>query len=147
VGIVDNISAGDRTGSGRLNHLGYIYKNEKKKYDKALAWYLLAAMENNSIAQSNIGALYYNGHGVPKNYLCALKWLLKATEGFSWLATCNHIGNLFGNGYGVPLNKYKALEWYCHGGDYANINRLKKQGYHRSAIDKGKLNYIIDVLY
>jgi TPR repeat protein len=25
---------------------------------------------------NNIGVLYFDGKGVPKNYLCALKWLL-----------------------------------------------------------------------
>jgi TPR repeat protein len=112
-----------------------------------LAWFIIAARENHPISQNNIGVLYNHGHGVPKNYLCALKWYLKAAEGNTTEKTANHIGNLFENGYGVPLDKYKALEWYCHGGDKANISRLNGEGYIRSSTDKSKFNPIIDLFY
>jgi TPR repeat protein len=130
-----------------MYEIGWLYNFDKKQYDKALAWYLLAAMENNSFAYNNIGVLYYDGNGVPENYLCTLKWYLKAVEGNVHVDHSNNIGELFENGYGVPLNKYKALEWYCHRGDKADINRLKSEGYHRSATDKSKCNSIIDSLY
>jgi TPR repeat protein len=130
-----------------LNWIGYVYDTEKKQYDKALAWYFLAAMENNSYAQCNIGFLYYNGKGVPKNYLCALKWYLKAAEGYEFGITPSIIGKLFENGQGVPLYKYKALEWYCHGEDKILRERLNNQGYLLSVEDKSKFNSIIDSLY
>jgi TPR repeat protein len=123
-----------------MNWIGLIYDTEKKQYDKALAWYLLAAMENNSHAQNNIGELYRNGEAVPQNYLCTLKWYLKAVEENVHVDHSNNIGELFENGYGVPLDKYKTLEWYCHGGNKAKINKLKDQGYHRSAADKSKFS-------
>jgi TPR repeat protein len=53
--------------------IGYTYYTEKKQYDKALAWYLLAARENSCDAQNNIGVLYYYGCVVPKNYMCAIE--------------------------------------------------------------------------
>jgi TPR repeat protein len=130
-----------------LNWIGLAYYFDKKQYDKAVAWYILAAMENNSIAQNSIGFLYYNGYGVPENYLCALKWLLKSAERFKYENTPNTIGKLFEYGQGVPLDKYRALEWYCHGEDKANVNRLKSEGYHMSAADKSKFNYSIASLY
>jgi TPR repeat protein len=144
---VDNVSGGDRVGSDRMKQIGFVYKNEKKQYDKALAWYILAARGNNSVAQNNIGILYYNGYSVPKNYLCALKWFLKAAEQNEYENTPNNIGLSLENGRGVPLNKYKALEWYCHGGDKSRRDRLKREGYHRSASNKSKFNYIIDSFY
>jgi hypothetical protein len=124
-----------------LTTFGFVYKTEQKQYDKALAWYLLAARENDSAAYNNIGALYFDGLAVPKNYLCALKWFLKSAEGNGDGNTPTYIGWLFENGYGVPLDKYKALEWYCHGGDKSYIKTLKDQGYHRSETDKSKFNY------
>jgi TPR repeat protein len=130
-----------------MNSIGYVYKNDKKQYDKALAWYLLAARENESAAQNNIGELYYYGDGVPQNYLCALKWYLKAAEGIDIDNTPNAIGHLFEDGDGVPLDKYKALEWYCHGEDKSYRDRLKSEGYHRSTADKSKFNSTIDSLY
>jgi hypothetical protein len=104
-------------------------------------------MENNSYAQHNLGILYYNGHIVPKNYLCALKWYLKAVEQNKVGSTPNNIGWLFEHGQGAPLDKYKALEWYCHGGDPTYRDRLKDQGYHQSATDKSMFNYITNLLY
>ncbi|KAI8877566.1 hypothetical protein K501DRAFT_160877, partial [Backusella circina FSU 941] len=61
--------------------------------------------------QTNIGYLYDNGFGVPKNYLCAIKWWLNAAEQNN-MVDLNHIGVLFENGRGVPHNTLKALEWY-----------------------------------
>jgi TPR repeat protein len=130
-----------------LNHYGYVYYSDKKQYDKALAWSILAAMENNSYAQSSIGELYRDGLAVPINYLCALKWYLKAAEQCEYEYTPNNIGWLFENGYGVPLDKYKALEWYCHGEIKTHRDTLKSEGYHLSASDMGTFNYITDSLY
>jgi TPR repeat protein len=130
-----------------MRYIGFIYGTDKKQYNKALGWYILAAMENNSTAYNNIGALYHNGYGVPQNYLCALKWLLKAAEQCEYEYTPYNIGILFEDGYGVPPNKYKALEWHCHGGIKADINTLNNQGYHLSATDKSKSNSTIDSLY
>jgi TPR repeat protein len=124
--VADNVSGERRIGGDKLNHFGYVYQHEKQQYDKALAWYLLAAMENNSIAQNNIGTLYRDGLAVPKNYLCAMKWFLKSAEQNEYENTTNSIGKLFENGYDVPLDKYKALEWYCHGGSKTHQDRLKK---------------------
>jgi TPR repeat protein len=127
-----------------LNHFGYVYQHDKKQYDKALAWYLLAAMENNSTSQNNIGTLYRDGVAVPKNYMCAMKWLLKSAEQNEYENTPTNIGDLIEHGHGVPLDKYRALEWFCHGGDKSYRDRLKNQGYHRSSADKSKFNSIIN---
>jgi TPR repeat protein len=144
---VDNVSVGGYSGSDRMKQIGFEYHTEKKQYDKALAWYLLAAKENNSHAQNCIGVLYYDGEAVPKNYLCALKWHLKAAEQNYDGSTPNNIGKFFEYGQCVPLDKYKALEWYCRGGDKTSRDRLKSEGYHRSDIDKSKFNSTIDSLY
>jgi TPR repeat protein len=42
-----------------MRHIGAVYRFDKKQYDKAVAWYLLAARENNSKTQNIIGVLYY----------------------------------------------------------------------------------------
>jgi TPR repeat protein len=145
--IADNISAGGYSGSDRMEHIGWAYKTEKKQNDRALAWFILAAMENYPRAQNNIGNLYYHGEGVPKNYLCTLKWYLKAAEKVDTDYTPNYIGLLFEDGRGISLDKYKALEWHCRGWDKTHRDRLIGEGYHRSATDKSKFNHIIDSLY
>jgi hypothetical protein len=90
---------------------------------------------------------HHNGNGVPKNNMCALKWYLKAAEQNKDEFAPNNIGKLFENGHGVPLDKYKALEWFCHGGYKTDRDRLKNEGFHRSATDKSKFNSIIASLY
>jgi TPR repeat protein len=128
-----------------MYNIGLAYHSDKN--EKALAWFILAAMENNSKAQNTIGILYYYGDGVPQNYLCALKWYLKAAEQCEYANTPNNIGWLFEDGYGVPLDKYKAVEWYYHEGNKFHLDRLKGEGYHLSATDKSKSNSTIDSLY
>jgi TPR repeat protein len=130
-----------------MKRIGWVYHYYKKQYDKALAWYILAAMENNSAVYNNIGILYDDGDGVPENYLCALKWYLKAAEGNDIGTVPNNIGVLFEDGCGVPLDKYKALEWYCQGGIITGIDRLKDEDYHLSITDESKSNSTIDSLY
>jgi TPR repeat protein len=43
-----------------------------------MAWYQLAANQNNSFAQNSIGVLYDNGFGVPQDYYIAMNYYLKA---------------------------------------------------------------------
>jgi TPR repeat protein len=107
----------------------------------------LAVREHHPGAQRNVGLLYKYGLAVPQNYMCALKWYLKAAEQNSAAIVPLNIGALFENGRSVPRDRHKALEWYCHGGDNIYRNRLKNQGYHRSSADKSKFNSIIDSLY
>jgi hypothetical protein len=144
---VDNVSGGILTGSWKMNNIGYKYKNEKKQYDKALGWYILAARKNDSTAQNNIGVLYYEGKGVPQNYLCALKWYLKSAQQNDLVNTASGIGKLFENGYGVTLDKYKALEWFYRDKDKTDINRLNGQGYHRYEKDTSKLKTYYRYIY
>jgi TPR repeat protein len=129
-----------------MKQIGYVYDVEKKQYDKALAWYILAARENNAAAMDNIGCLYYKGFAVPKSYLCALKWQLKAVELNKNDNKVNNIGLYFQYGSGVPFDKYKALEWYCHSKIDVYTGKLKDEGYHLSEPDKSKFNSIIDSL-
>jgi TPR repeat protein len=143
----DNVSDERSYGSGRMNAIAYAYRTEKRQYEKALAWYLLSAKESNIFAPVRIGTLYFHGNGVPKNYLCALKWYLNAPRLNEIPYSLNEIGELFENGFGVPLDKYKALEWYIRLGDDAHIYRLKDQGYSQSAADKSKFGDTIDSLY
>jgi TPR repeat protein len=143
---VDEISAGNRTGSERTREIGFGYHTEKKQYHKALAWYLLAARENNSIAMANIGVLYTHGYGVPKNYFCALQWQLKSIELIDNDITTKNIGTFFEYGNGVPRDKLKALEWYHHSTNKRCIDRMIDQGYYLSESDKSRFDSIMDSL-
>jgi TPR repeat protein len=120
--------------------IGLCYHN-KSQFDKAMAWYLLAANIKGSNGQNAIGWQYYQGYGVPKNYLCALKWLLMAAKQNN-AHSIIHIANLLENGHGATLNKYKALEWFSQANNSAGRSRLKQQGLHRSGRDKSELHLV-----
>ncbi|KAI8886804.1 hypothetical protein K501DRAFT_176831, partial [Backusella circina FSU 941] len=76
----------------------------------------------------------------------AMKWWLKSAEQNNKKAL-NNIGVLFENGQGVTHDKHKALEWYCHGNSKVNRDRLEKEGFHLSEIDKSKLKHIFLFYY
>ena len=42
--------------------------------------YKLLAEQGDYMAQYNLGACYYNGHGVPQSYSEAIKWFRKAAR-------------------------------------------------------------------
>jgi len=49
---------------------------------KAVKWYRLAADQGDADAQSSLGAMYYQGQGVPQDYVCAHMWFdLAAAHG------------------------------------------------------------------
>ena len=51
-------------------------------YAEAVKWNLLVANQGNSAAQNNLGLMYVNGHGVPKDYVRAHMWFdLSAAQG------------------------------------------------------------------
>ena len=49
-------------------------------YKEALKWYLMAAEQDLSSAQVNLGHMYKKGKGVKKNKTTAMYWFRKATK-------------------------------------------------------------------
>ena len=42
--------------------------------EDAAEWYRLAAEQGHRVAQFNLGVLYFNGEGVPQDYMLAYMW-------------------------------------------------------------------------
>ena len=68
------------------------------------------AKEGSAIAQSNLGAMYANGDGVPKDYAEAIKWFRMAADLGNANAQ-NERGLMYGNGTGVPKDLVQAHAW------------------------------------
>ena len=84
------------------------------------------AEQGHVIAQFNLGNMYYQGEGVPKNYTEAMKWYKKAAEQEHAIAQLN-IGLIYDKGHiGIPKNNIKAYIWYSfaseHGIEEAKSN-------------------------
>lgn len=72
---------------------------------------LAKAKAGDANSQFNIGMLYDNGQGVPKDHAEATRWFRKAAEQGNATAQY-HLGLAFSNGEGVPQDYAQAAFWY-----------------------------------
>ncbi|MBF0124347.1 MAG: sel1 repeat family protein [Magnetococcales bacterium] len=71
-----------------------------------------AANEGHAVAQSNLGARYAMGKGVPQDYQEALRWCRKAAEQGDAKAQYN-LGVMYGSDSDiVPQDEIEAEKWY-----------------------------------
>ncbi|MFA6196781.1 MAG: hypothetical protein WC656_09070 [Sulfurimonas sp.] len=68
----------ERMASGYFKNAGGIYEAQGD-YKNAIIMYEKAAEQNNSTALNNLGILYANGEGVPKNYTKAYQYWKEAS--------------------------------------------------------------------
>lgn len=69
------------------------------------------AEQGDVLAQSKLGERYENGHGVPQNYIEAVKWYRLAALQGNALAQ-SHLGEIYDTGKGVPEDDAEAVKWY-----------------------------------
>ena len=71
----------------------------------------LAAEQGDASDQTNLGFMYADGEGVPKDDAKALKWYrLAAEQGYASAQT--NLGFMYADGRGVPKDDAKAVKWY-----------------------------------
>jgi hypothetical protein len=75
-----------------------------------MKWYRRAADQGLASAQYDLGVMFANGDGVPKDSAEAVKWYRKAaTQG---IAPAQYsLGIMFANGDGVPIDEIEGLAW------------------------------------
>ena len=82
-----------------------------KDYKKAYKLILPLAEQGNVMAQTTLGVMYQEGHGVPKDYKEAVKWYRLAAERGYAIAQHN-LGVMYLEGYGVPQDHKEAEKWF-----------------------------------
>lgn len=95
-------------------------------YKTAAAWYEKAALQGDITAQCNMGYMYAQGLGVPKDYEKAVYWYQKAADQGSPEGQ-NSLGIMYEYGYGVAKDKAQAIVWYSKAveqGHYGAQQRL-----------------------
>jgi TPR repeat protein len=85
--------------------------HHRSDYATALREWQPLAEQGNAFAQYNLGLLYDNGQGVPKDYDQARQWYEKAAVQGHAEAQVN-LGILHDYGRSVPQDFKKALYWY-----------------------------------
>jgi len=88
-------------------------------YGQALsAWRPLAA-QGNPTAQNNLGIMYLDGKGVPRNTDEAVRYLsLSAAAGSP--QGQNNLGGLYRDGKGLPRDYAKAAQWFAASASQGN---------------------------
>jgi TPR repeat protein len=89
-----------------------MYRNGQgvpQDYKESVKWYRLAAEQEYSRGQSNLGDMYRNGQGVPQDYKESVKWYrLAAKQGLSGAQF--NLGIMYKNGVGVPREENVSKE-------------------------------------
>ncbi len=84
---------------------------ERKDYRTVFAGFQKLAEQGDASAQFNLGQMYANGQGVPKNEQQAAAWYRKAAEQGNADAQFN-LGVMYRDGQGVPKDETQAVAWY-----------------------------------
>ncbi len=78
---------------------------------EAANWYRDAAGQGFAPAQNNLGVMYTNGHGVPRDDAEAVKWHRMAAEQ-GYVVGQYKLGLMYLLGQGVPRDDALAATWY-----------------------------------
>ena len=101
--------AGAQTLEERMRAAAGAY--ERKDFTAALAEWKPLAAEGNAEAQTLLGAMYWQGEGVPRDHSEAAKWYLKAADQ-GYARAQNDIGFMYGFGEGIPPHDdVQAYKW------------------------------------
>lgn len=92
---------------------------------------VLIEEQGHAVAQSNLGFMYANGDGVPKDETEAVKWYRKAAERGVALAQ-SQLGWMYENGSGVPKDPVEAVKW---------CRKAAEQGYAAAQHNLGVMYY------
>jgi len=108
--------------------LGRVYQ-QSKRFGDAAAEYRKAADAGYKAAQYNLGRLYDQGYGVPKDDAQAAAWYRKAAD-LGFVEAQNNLGVMYGEGRGVPQNFVQSEAW---------LRKAADQGYPVAQCNLGYL--------
>ena len=105
---------------------------EAGDYETAVKELLPLAEAGDAQAQQNLGSMYTEGKGVPKDYAEAIKWFRKAAAQGNALGQSN-LGFMYYKGFGVQQDYTEALMWYRKSAEQGNAGGQFNLGvmYHR----------------
>ncbi|MBQ9566178.1 MAG: SEL1-like repeat protein [Synergistaceae bacterium] len=93
----------------------------QQNYAEAARLFRNVAEHGVSVAQYNLGLMYYSGQGVKQNYKEAFKWFRKAAEQ-GYADAQNNLGVMYSDGQGVKQNNAEALKWFRKAAAQGNVN-------------------------
>jgi TPR repeat protein len=87
------------------------------------------AKQGNASAQNDLGLMYIEGNGVPKDELEAVKWYRKSAEQGNAVGQA-HLGAIYARGYGgVTQNYAEAFKWSRKAAEQGNADAQNMLGF------------------
>ena len=90
-------------------------------YDTAFKEFTIAAEEGLSLAQYNLGILYFTGQGVEQDFDEAFEWTKKAAEQGHLNAQFN-LGSLYVDGQGTQVSVLEGVNWFTQAAKNGHAN-------------------------
>ena len=89
-----------------------------REYSQEIKLLLEAAEQGDVKSQGRLGFAYWQGNGVPQDYLQAVKWFTKAVEHgydepYHGLEAQVYLGRAYFEGLGVPQDYLQATRWFA----------------------------------
>ena len=93
-------------------------------------------------AQSNLGLMYRNGHGVTKDYRAAVHWYRKSAEQGHAPAQAD-LGFMYVKGWGVPQDHAASAKWYRKAAEQGFAEAQFNLGTHYALGKGAPKNYVL----
>ena len=90
-------------------------------YDTAFKEFTIAAEEGLSLAQYNLGILYFTGQGVEQDFDEAFEWTKRAAEQGHLNAQFN-LGSLYLDGQGTQVSVLEGVNWFTQAAKNGHAN-------------------------
>ena len=90
-------------------------------YDTAFKEFTIAAEEGLSLAQYNLGILYFTGQGVEQDFDEAFEWTKRAAEQGHLNAQFN-LGSLYLDGQGTQVSVLEGIDWFTEAAKNGHAN-------------------------
>ena len=90
-------------------------------YDTAFKEFTIAAKEGLSLAQYNLGILYFTGQGVEQDFDEAFEWTKRAAEQGHLNAQFN-LGSLYLDGQGTQVSVLEGVNWFTQAAKNGHAN-------------------------
>jgi TPR repeat protein len=92
-----------------------------------MAWYRKAADLSDSTATYNIGFMYHNGQGTPRDPTEAIAWYRKAAD-LGYASAPYNVGVMYRDGQGVPQDPAEAVAWFRKAADLGHVGAMNALG-------------------
>ena len=122
--LVITITLGITQGANAGPHEDAVAAYNRDDYTTALSLWRPLANQGEARAQTGLGVMYQNGHGVPQDYKEAMRWYRLAAAQGNALAQYN-LGSMYERGRAVPQEYVRAHMWFSFTADGKyHINRV-----------------------